>query len=59
LQTLNRKDDWFVCHKATLAGQQVMCKGDYEQRPTCRPARLARALGIEPHFVTETQLKEG
>lgn len=59
LQMLNRKDDWFVCHKATLAGTQVMCRGDYDQRPNSRPARLAHALVIEPHFVTETQLKEG
>lgn len=34
LQMLNRKDDWFVCHKATLAGTQVMCRGTTSNAPT-------------------------
>lgn len=56
LRDVRASDDYFVCHKATLAGRSVQCRGDYDARPDCRPARLARALGLEPTFIKEDDL---
>lgn len=59
LRDVEKSDSYFVCHKASLAGRDdVQCRGDYDARPHSRPARLARALGLNPRFVTEAELTE-
>ena len=56
LRKLHREDRHFICHKASIAGREVRCHGDYEQRPHARCDRLAAALGLKPVFVEESDL---
>lgn len=39
-----KKDTYFICHKATIVGQEVCCKGFYDTQ-TCNLMRTAQRLG--------------
>lgn len=49
LRELEEHDDWFICH---LSDGTLRCRGDYDHRRHARCDRLAKALGIEPIFVS-------
>lgn len=36
----------FECHKHTIKGNKVQCRGDYDRDPAAHNPRLARALGV-------------
>lgn len=40
-----RDDTHFLCHKGTIAGQDIVCAGFFT-RHTSRGIRLARVLGV-------------
>lgn len=44
IATLDRKDNHFICHKATIAGQDVCCRGDWDTRGGGRLGRFAKWL---------------
>lgn len=51
LQDCLRKDAHFVCHKATIKGQDICCRGFYDQDPgSTNMMRIASRLG-EIRFV--------
>ena len=41
-----RKDTFFQCHKHTIAGRDVMCRGYYETQPPSQMQRIAERLGM-------------
>jgi len=42
-----RDDDVkFICHKASIAGRNVACRGVHDKIGPCRAARMAKAFGI-------------
>lgn len=58
IRQVRRSDSYFVCHKATIAGQTVCCKGDYDQGGGGQLGRImGRLNGIE--FVDEASLSNG
>lgn len=40
-----REDRHFICHKATQRGEEVVCRGCYEQGPK-QMIRIAQRLGV-------------
>jgi hypothetical protein len=55
LRNLDRKDGWFICHKATIAHRKVACRGDWDQRGCGQMGRVAERLGVVT-FVDEADL---
>ena len=55
LRDCGPNDTYFVCHKATLVGADVVCRGFFGQR-TCNLHRIAERLGIV-RFVPEEALR--
>lgn len=43
LNDCSSNDSYFICHKATIAGRDVCCKGFYETQ-TCNVIRIAQRL---------------
>jgi hypothetical protein len=56
LATTANQDTHFVCHKGTIAGTDVCCRGDWDSNGGGRLGRLAKHLGIV-RFVTEEDLE--
>lgn len=55
IREITRKDCHFICHKASIAGQDVACRGDFDQRGCGQLGRIMGRLGaIE--FVKEDSL---
>jgi hypothetical protein len=55
IRDITRKDCHFICHKASIAGQDVACRGDFDQRGCGQLGRIMGRLGaIE--FVKEESL---
>jgi len=47
LATIGANDRTFTCHKHSIAGRDVQCRGDYDRDPLRTPAmRVGRALGL-------------
>jgi hypothetical protein len=47
LRKLARDDTHFICHKATIEGQEVTCRGDYNRNPMrTNLMRIAARLGV-------------
>jgi hypothetical protein len=44
IREITRKDTHFVCHKATLAGKQIACRGDFDQLGCGQMGRIAGRL---------------
>jgi len=56
IREITRKDCHFICHKASIAGQNVACRGDFDQRGCGQLGRImGRLNAIE--FVPEASLK--
>ncbi len=56
LRGLRAADNHFICHKATIAGNQdVCCRGDWDARRGGKLGRLAEWLGVVL-FVTEEEV---
>lgn len=57
LRDCRRRDAHFICHKATIAGNQnVCCRGFYDTQST-NFIRIAGRLGVI-EFVTEAELQQ-
>jgi hypothetical protein len=57
IKDLYDEDGWFCCHKASLVGRDVVrCRGDFDARQGARCDRLAKALGLKPEFIKESDL---
>lgn len=57
LKNCRKKDSHFICHKATIAGHEVVCRGFYDSQ-TSQMIRIAQRLNaIE--FVDPTTGKSG
>ncbi len=55
LRGLRRDDNHFICHKAQIAGQDIACRGDWDQNGCGQLGRIMGRLGgIE--FVAEDSL---
>lgn len=54
---LNKLDSYFICHKASIVGQEIACRGDWEQRGCGQLGRIAGRLGVV-EFVEEKSLPE-
>lgn len=52
-----RRDCAFICHKATIAGREIACKGHYDGTGGGQLARIAGRIGaivlIDPVTLTE------
>lgn len=46
LNDLKRQDSHFICHKASIAGKEVACRGDFEQRGCGQLGRIMGRLGM-------------
>lgn len=55
LRDLNRDDSHFICHKASIADQEVACRGDWDQRGCGQMGRIAERLQCVI-FVREDEL---
>ena len=47
LAECKRKDSHFICHKATISGQNVCCRGFYETQTSNLIRVMGRIGGIE------------
>ena len=45
LRDIKRRDSYFVCHKASIAGVEIACRGDYDQNGCGQMGRIAGRLG--------------
>lgn len=64
IRGLNKRDDFFICHKASLAGRKVACHGDWEQRQCGQAGQVVSRLEriwqrVLIKFVDEADLKPG
>lgn len=55
LRSLSREDNHFICHKATLVGQDIACRADWDKRCGGQLGRIAERLGAA-EFVSEDTL---
>lgn len=55
IREITAKDSHFICHKATLAGRKVACRGDWDQRGCGQIGRIAGRLDAVS-FVDEDAL---
>jgi hypothetical protein len=56
IRKVRRTDSYFVCHKASIAGQAVCCKGDFDAGGGGQLGRImGRLNGIV--FIDESSLK--
>lgn len=55
LREIDRRDSHFICHKATIAGQNIACRGDWDQRTCGQIGRMAGRIGMI-EFVDEAAL---
>ena len=59
IKEIGRKDGTFTCHKHTIAGRDVQCRGDYDRDPRRTLAmRLALAFGLV-RFIDENGNENG
>lgn len=58
LSECRRKDSHFICHKATIAGLDVCCRGYYDIQPPSQLMRIAGRLRMI-EFIDESELSTG
>ncbi len=46
IKTARRDDSYFECHKHTMVGDHVMCRGWYESQPANTWTQIAERLGL-------------
>lgn len=56
IREIARKDNHFICHKASMVGRDVACRGDWDQRGCGQIGRIAGRLGMV-QFLTEAELE--
>lgn len=55
IREITRKDSYFICHKASNAGVEAACRGDWDQRGCGQLGRImGRLNGVT--FIAETDL---
>ena len=45
LKECRRKDTYFLCHKGTMAGKSIVCRGFFETRSNAA-CRMAEVIGV-------------
>ena len=55
LNHLNRTDSYFICHKASIAGVEAVCRGDWDQRYGGQLGRIMGRLDMVT-FIPEADL---
>jgi hypothetical protein len=55
---LARKDSHFICHKASLLGLDVCCRGDWNARSGGQLGRIMDRLNAVK-FITEEEMENG
>ncbi|MET3481497.1 hypothetical protein [Methylobacterium sp. 1973] len=45
LRDLRRRDSHFICHKASIAGVDIACRGDWDQNGCGQLGRIMGRLG--------------
>lgn len=51
IETTAAADSYFICHEATARGEDVMCRGWWDElRWATNPGRIAERLGIRPSW---------
>ena len=56
LKQIERDDTYFICHKATIAGRECACRGDWNARGAGKLGRFAKWCGAFV-FVGESELE--
>ena len=51
-----KKDSFFVCHKASIKDQTVVCRGYYDSQPPSQLERIAGRLGMVEFILEEDDL---
>lgn len=46
IRQCRRDDTHFTCHKATLRGEDVQCRGYFDSQPPSQMTRIAERLGV-------------
>lgn len=60
IATCLREDRYFVCHKATIAGEEVVCRGWYDTYgPHTNLIRIAQRLHAVQEVDVEALAKQG
>ena len=54
IREITRKDCHFICHKASIAGLDVACRGDFDQRGCGQLGRIMGRLGAIEFVKEET-----
>lgn len=57
LRKVSSEDGFFICHKATTAGTEACCRGDWDAHGGGQLGRIAGQLNVV-EFVTEADLKK-
>ncbi len=52
LKGLRARDNHFICHKASIAGVEIACRGDWDQNGCGQLGRIMGRLGVI-EFVSE------
>lgn len=52
---LSLRDNYFICHKASIAGKDVACRGDFNARGCGQIGRIMGRLGLV-RFINEEDL---
>jgi hypothetical protein len=55
LREITQRDSHFICHKATIEGLKVACRGDWDQRACGQLGRIMGRLNAV-EFVDEASL---
>ena len=55
LAELQSRDNHFICHKASIAGKEVCCRGDFNARAGGQLGRIMGRLGLIK-FIDERDL---
>jgi hypothetical protein len=56
IRGLDETGGFFICHKSTILGRVVACRGDMEQRGCGQTGRIAEALGMVT-YLPEDQIE--
>ena len=55
IREIEAKDCHFICHKATIVGRNICCRGDWDQRGAGQMGRIAGRLNVVK-FIDESSL---
>jgi hypothetical protein len=56
IRQITREDGHFICHKASIEGRNVACRGDWDQRACGQLGRIMGRLNAVK-FISEAELQ--